>query len=123
MIKILMILALTIFWASCTSTLRPQVSADVSFKFDRCRVRCYDMETAKKTSDNKCNRFYKKDRYPTNWYEFYTLDRREKQDVLVFKSGNYHINTCDELIGFYAEPVAKEIMPWVRSNIRRSRNR
>ena len=73
-----------IFSASCT-TFKPHILADISFEKDRCRVRCYDMNNFKTIDDNKCGAH--------------------------FKSGNYPLDECEGVAGFYLEDVAKEIIP------------
>ena len=87
--KILIILWMTLS-ASCSFSppkIDPQKVADISFKFDRCRLRCFDIIGLKSVDDKLCGEN--------------------------FKSGNFRIKECDLLIGVYTEDFATEIKPWM----------
>src|SRR5688572_108949 len=101
-IGIVTILLSMILWSSCKGpSIRPQLNADVSIEYDRCRIRCYDIKAVKTVTDDKCNRFYKKNKYPRHIPIFYTLDTNYKKrtDRLIFKAGDYPLSACHKLTG------------------------
>jgi len=130
-IKTIMILLLTIFLVSCQGPqIRPQVGTNISFQFNRCRLFCYDIMSAKKTSSEKCDKYPKKipGEYPfyyeesqiekkvrTRWYK---KPRKIIVDYLKFIPGNYELEACDETLGFYVNEYAVEIKPWANKTIK-----
>jgi hypothetical protein len=68
--------------------IKPRVSCDVSFQFDRCRCRCLSLKNDLQTVDPKlCG---------LDW----------KTDVKDFP-----IQSCEGIAGFYVEDIAKHIRP------------
>lgn len=61
----------------------------------RCRVRCYDYNKLETVSDNKCN-----------------------DEDTIFRSGNYPIEECDQVLGPSIQFFAEELRPGVRFNQR-----
>lgn len=123
-INLTMTILLTISCASCKGPqIRPQVNGDISINFNRCRVRCFSLMEAKTVEDKKCNRYYKINRSPDVFAEYYELEQTRKQDVLKFVSGNYPLNVCDKMTGVFAEPFAKEIKPWAKKTIQYYKDR
>lgn len=109
----IMIVALMISLGSCRS-LRPQIVADISFQFDRCRVRCFDFEKVKEVGQDKCDRFPKT--IPEAYADYFSEATNSKgYTYLTFKKGNYSLGTCDMLIGVSAIDYANEIRPWAKS--------
>lgn len=105
MIKMLMIMLGMIFLTSCNSpqrkiickdvkraTIPPLVFCDADFEKMRCRCSCFDMNKNKTVKDNKCD--------------------KENE---VFKSGNYPLKECDQIVG----PTLQDWSKYVRPNIRR----
>lgn len=95
-----MILLVTIFLiASCNGTIarkvicaeltrieiKPFITRDLSLQFNRCRLKCFDINKWETVPDKLCG---------------------EK-----FVSGNYALEECDETIGMTKEIWAKEIRP------------
>jgi hypothetical protein len=67
---------------------KPHLSCDISFQFNRCRCRCLDLKSDLNTVDPKlCGQ---------NW----------KTDVKDFP-----LESCDGIAGFYLEDIAKNIRP------------
>lgn len=90
-IKIITIGLLTIFSISCKGPkIKPQIMCDISFQFERCRCRCYDLMNIKTTSPKRCG----VESHEENW--------------------NLPILACDEISGFYIENLAKKIIPKAR---------
>jgi len=90
-IKMITISLLTIFSISCKGPkIKPKIMCDVSFEFERCRCRCYDLMNIKTTSPERCD----VESNEENW--------------------NLPIEYCDEITGFYAEDLAKKIIPKAR---------
>ena len=86
------ILLSTMFLSSCLSCwkVKPKLSCDVSFKFDRCRCRCLDIYNQKTTDPKECD---------LDWAE----DTR-----------NFPLEQCEGIAGFYLEDITKEIIPQAR---------
>ena len=90
-IKLIMIGLLTIFSISCKGPkIKPKIMCDISFEFERCRCRCYDLMNIKTTSPKRCNVESEED----NW--------------------NLPIESCDEISGFFIQDLAKKIIPKAR---------
>lgn len=99
MTKQIMILVLMIFIAlSCNSVkqriicgeieaanTRPKIFCDVSIQFQRCRCRCFDLESFSTVDDKLCG-----------------------DD---FKSGNKDIYFCEGIAGFFNKDWAVEVKP------------
>jgi hypothetical protein len=96
MTKVLIILMSTIFLGatSCkrkiicseinSTDIKPLVSCDISFQFNRCRCRCFDLD------------------------QFQTVDDKFCSD---FRSGDYPLEYCEGLSGFFIEDMAINIKP------------
>lgn len=109
-------IASTILCASCKGPLiKNQVNADINFKFNRCRVRCYSFTNVGTVQDYNCNLWPKE--IPENYPDFYNFEvykdpeSGKSYDYLKFYSGDYPLISCDKLTGFYIENYAKEIRP------------
>jgi len=85
-IILLAIIFLTRLFTSC-SKLPPQILADISLKFNRCRIRCYSIPDLKLLPLYRCD-------IPTDEM-----------------ARNYPLEKCDGIAGFYLESWAKEIIP------------
>ena len=120
--KTITILLLTTFLVSCRGPqINPQVVADISFKFNRCRVTCYDVMKAGSTKKEKCNITKK---IPDEWPVFYSLETTKKgKDYLKFNPGNYTLETCDNLVGFFIDTYAIKVKPWAKKTIQYYRDR
>jgi hypothetical protein len=102
-----------ILWVSCKGpSIRPQINADLNFTLNRCRVRCYDIQSTKSVPSEKCNRYYRRGKYPKNIPDYYLLVHSPKTDDLLFVSGDHPVETCNKLTGVFLEPFAREIKPW-----------
>lgn len=62
---------------------------DISFEKNRCRCRCFNLTEYKIEKDDMCN-----------W-----------SDGSDFKSGNYNIQTCEGIAGFFVEKWSSEVGP------------
>lgn len=60
----------------------------VKIKFNSCKVQCFDLNNWKTVGDKFCG-----------------------DD---FKGGNYPLNECDEVQGFYVEDMATEVRPKIK---------
>lgn len=94
--------------------LRPQIRYDVSFQFNRCRVKCFNPDTLKDTKDTDCNRYYKREDWPNPIPDYFELEEREGKSKFWFKGGNYTLEQCDDLVGIKKSDYAIEIRPYVR---------
>jgi len=75
------------FLISCQSPkINPKILCDISFQFDRCRCRCFDIMEIGVTDDIRCGEG--------------------------FASGNYPLGTCEGFSGFILEDWATDILPW-----------
>ena len=94
MIKFQTIFLSSLLLLSCKGgpTIRPQIMCDVSFQFDRCRCRCYDVMNIKTTEDKFCGE--------------------------TFQSGNYPIESCEGVSGFKLEQWANPIIPFMKEGKR-----
>ena len=86
-----MMMPLMILLVSCVSIPHAPLY-DISFKFNRCRLRCYDFNKLKTVEDSKCG--------PE------------------FVSGNYSLDRCEQLLAIDAEFFAEELKPAIRFNQR-----
>lgn len=120
--KTITILLLTTFLASCKGPqINPQVVADISFHFNRCRVTCYDVMKAASTNKEKCNITKN---IPRDFPVFYSLETSKKgKDYLQFNPGNYSLETCDQVVGFFIPTYSKKIRPWAKKTIQYYRDR
>lgn len=86
-----MITLLTIFLVSCPGPqIKPRLMCDISFQFNRCRCRCYDLEKLKETEPEKCG-----------------IDSENKK-------WNEEIEFCEGISGFYLEDIATHIIPKIK---------
>jgi len=89
MIKMLTTLLLTTFLISCVDcwTVKPQVSCDVSFQFDRCRCRCLDLQNLETIHQKNCD---------LDWPE---------------PVRDFPLLQCEGIAGFYLDDITKKIKP------------
>lgn len=80
----------TILLVSC-NTIEPRALADISFKFNRCRLRCYDFNKLETIADDNCGEN--------------------------FESGDYPLEACEGVIGAYVDDFATELRPKILKNI------
>lgn len=84
----MIVLLMTCFVVSCVCwKVKPRLSCDVSFQFNRCRCRCLDIQNIATVDPKECG---------LDW----------KQDTM-----NFPIERCDGIAGFYLEDIAKHIRP------------
>jgi len=116
MTNTLTMIFLTIFLASCNAPkIKSQPMGDISFKFNRCRMRCYDITEIKETKKKKCDITK---RLPKEWPDFYSLETKPNdRDYLRFNPGKYPLRVCDKLVGFHVDVVAKKIIPWGKKTL------
>ena len=108
--KMLTTILLTILCVNCKGPqVKHQVNFDISFKFNRCAVRCFDFMQIKTTDAHICNLWPKK--IPDDFPEYYTIDNYEGKEYLKFIPGNYNISNCDKITGFKLEAYSKNIKP------------
>jgi len=70
------------------SRMKPMIHRDLSIKFQRCRIRCFNFNTMKTIKDKHCG-----------------------DD---FRSGNYGMEMCHGLAGFLNDDWAIELKPKVK---------
>lgn len=95
-VKTIMILLLMICLISCNAPqIKPVVMCDISFQFNRCRCRCYNINELKTVNPKDCGL----DIDVPNW--------------------NRRLEACEGISGFFVEdwgteiiPKAKEIKRW-----------
>ena len=77
----------------------PIKSCDISFKFNRCRCRCFDFNTWNQLNLNKCKEF------------------APEEGV---RAINYELEACEGITGFTLDDAANELRPNIKalSNIR-----
>jgi len=115
--KLITILLLTIFLVSCQGPqILPKVGTNLSFKFNRCRLFCYDLMRAKSVNPELCNKEYKENQEFPGFYEI-SYDEND-DEYLEFIPGNYPIEYCDETLGFYISDYAIDIKPWANKTIK-----
>ena len=106
-IKLITIILSTIFLTSCknqklickeidNAKVNPVIMYDVSFVFNRCRARCFDVNEWKTLPISNCPRL---------------IDDTED---LTAESVNYEIEKCEGVAGFAIEDIAREIRPNVK---------
>lgn len=96
--KMLIMALLTIFLVSCkgvntrivckqieSAKIDALIVSQVSFKFNRCYKRCFSISDYQTVPDSQCGEN--------------------------FKSGNYPLETCDEVMGFHTNAWATELRP------------
>jgi len=98
MTKKLTIVLATIFLVSCrgalickeikSTVIKPLVNCDISLEFKRCRCRCFNLNNFTKLDDKLCG-----------------------ED---FESGNYPIETCNNVAGFILDDWTTEIKPKIK---------
>ena len=71
-----------------TATIEALPLCDISFKFNRCRCRCFNLNNFSNVDDVACGEG--------------------------FKSGNYDLEYCEGISGFYIEDWALEVKPKVK---------
>jgi hypothetical protein len=96
--KLITIALLTIFLTSCkTKIVCKQIKKNqidyvvihtVKMKYNSCKVQCFDLNNWKTVSDNYCG------------------DN--------FESGNYPLEECDQVQGFFVNDMATEIRPKIK---------
>lgn len=109
MLRLIMMLLMTLcLSAKCTSVntrivcaqiashqIVPVMSCDISFKYDRCRCRCFDFNSWEALELNKCPEFPGK---------------------IVSKAAiDYPIETCEGVVGFFLEDAALKIRPEIKA--------
>ncbi len=87
--KILMSI-MTLLTISCNS-LKPIIVKQISFKYNRCRLYCYNPNSLKQIKDKKCGE--------------------------EFVSGDYNINLCDGILGIDIKIYAEYLKPKIKENI------
>lgn len=113
-----MILPLMIFIVSCetqqkiycaqikSATIKPLLLRDINFQFNRCRIRCFDVNTWGELPFNQCA--------PVQaGIEFTSF----KEDVIIKgkkMAENYPIELCDGIAGFTNTDMAVEIKPKIK---------
>jgi len=121
----LTVLALTTFLlGSCNTTIvcreirsavpKAMPLCDVSFKFNECFCRCFNLSKFDTVTDKTCNIYpkYVPTKTPNN---FYSIAKKPSGFVyLKFTGGAYPLNTCDKLSGFFVNQWAKEIAPKIK---------
>lgn len=109
MIKVLMMMLLMIFSASCQN-IRPLILCDNDID-SRCRCRCYSINNMKTVRKELCS---------DHWDRFYLYNENlftpfERDELVPVEHPiNLDIRSCDKISGFRIEDVAQEIIPWGR---------
>lgn len=103
MILVPMILLSMTFLVSCKqkiiceqvkgAQIKPIIMKDISFQFNRCRLRCFDFNKWAELPMNKCEGF---------------------AQLTEEKSINLPLEVCDELVGFDLEDIALEVKPKIK---------
>lgn len=115
-IKLIMILASMIFFGSCKNQkficseirqakIDPVVMYDISFVFNRCRARCFDVNKWETLPLNSCPQLVPPE------YEDFKIDYDEKG---VAQAINLDLEDCEGVAGFNLDAIGKEIRPKVK---------
>jgi len=75
-----------------SATIKPIVLCDLSMQFNRCRCRCFNLNAWDEVEDKACK---------------WAHDEP-------FKKGDYPIDYCEGIAGFYLEDIAREVKPKVK---------
>lgn len=116
------VLLMTFFLASCkdkivcaqieSSKIKPLVLKDISFQFDRCRIRCFDINTYNVLSMDKCPDTYE---YFLTREELSQFSAQEFKDfkkyLKTLTSSDLPITACEGLSGFDIKDWAVQIKP------------
>ena len=116
-IKTSMILLWTIFLSSCvrqaiicnqikTSEVKPLMMYDVSFKYSRCRGRCFDANKWETLKMGACVPMITE---PVDTARVLFNGKEETIEVI-----NYPLEHCEDLTGFNYKDMAYEIRPKVK---------
>lgn len=108
-IKLSMMLLLMIFLTNCrtkiicsqieNSKFPPLLMYDISFKFERCRARCMDINTWTTLPLAKCG---------------VKLDDTELMAIIADNSINYALEKCEGVAGFSIDDVALTVRPTIK---------
>lgn len=90
----LLIFLSSLILASCKGgpNIKPQVMYSLSFQFNRCRTWCWDVMNIKTVPDIQCG--------PE------------------FKSGEFELEHCEDLVGFPAQKWANPLIPFMKEGSR-----
>ena len=93
----------------------PLILSDISFQFNRCRIRCFDFNEWRELSMDKCPQAYG---YFKPSEELEAMNERElknfKAELSKILSTDLPIEACDGLAGFSNEDMALEIKPRIK---------
>ena len=120
MLKLTMML-LTILWVSACRSPNTQIvcsqlethkiknikSCDISFRFNRCRCRCFNMNAWKEQPLKDCKEF--SGVVPEEVRKF------KKKTGEVYEAVNYPADHCEGISGFYLDTIATEVRPNVKA--------
>lgn len=112
LLTMLLMTYLTLSTTSCESlakyNFKPMIHCDISFKFNRCRCRCYDLNYADTLAPKEC----------LSEDQILQLDIGPEQ-----KAWNLDLESCERYAGFSSEDWAIEVQPktkarmdWVKSH-------
>lgn len=112
-IKLLTIMLLTIFSTSCkqqklickeieSAKINPVVMYDVSFVFNRCRARCFDVNEWKALPISNCPKL--------NQDQIIS----ESTEEGFVESVNLDITACEGVAGFSIDDIAREMRPKIK---------
>lgn len=119
-IKLITMLLLMTFSVSCKnqkficaeikkSEIPPTVMHNINFQFNRCRVRCFDL--------NKWEALPIKDCPELNPLaeQGFSVSQEVNENGVTEESINLEISACDGIIGFSADDASKKVRPSVKA--------
>lgn len=89
-----------IFLTSCQNY---QVFCDISFKFDRCRCSCLNLDTLEISNPKECK---------DDWEKYFGVIPSEENT-------NFSIEFCENISGFFLDEIAKDIIPMIKEERRK----
>jgi len=91
----------------------PVAMYDVSFVFNRCRVRCFDVNKWETLPLNSCPQLT-----PPEYEDFLVENNEDELKKLGLKGSaeavNLDINDCEGVIGFKVDSIANELRPKIK---------
>lgn len=87
--------------------IKPIKSCDVSFKFNRCRCRCFNMNAWKEEPLKSCPEFSE--------VQESEVRKVKKKSGELYEAVNYPVDHCEGISGFYLDKIATEVRPNVKA--------
>ncbi len=84
---------------------KPHPMGDISFKFNRCRQRCFDMNSWSDLPLKTCKEF-----------DGFTPKKIKREDGTTYEAVDFPLEACEGIAGFFLNPdIALDIRPNVKA--------